>query len=82
MNFIESKIIKDGKNFFVEFGSEDTKTRAGVKYKIKLPADKNKDDRLEAYVGKEVIMGIRPEHVHNEEDLIAANPDGIKYGVE
>ena len=77
MNFIESKIIKDGKDFFVEFGSEDTKTRAGVKYRIKLPASKNKDDRLEAYVDKEVIMGIRPEHVHNEEDLLAANADGI-----
>ncbi|MBR5922818.1 MAG: sn-glycerol-3-phosphate ABC transporter ATP-binding protein UgpC [Clostridia bacterium] len=77
MNFIESKILKEGGDFYAEFGSEDTKTRAGVKYKIKLPADKNKDDRLEAYVDKEVIMGIRPEHVHNEEDLLSANKDGI-----
>ncbi|MBQ2265849.1 MAG: TOBE domain-containing protein, partial [Clostridia bacterium] len=51
--------------------------RAGVKYKIKLPADKNKDDCLVPYIGKEVIMGIRPENVHNEADLIAANKDGI-----
>ena len=77
MNFIESKLIKNGDDYYVEFGSEDTKTRAGVKYQIKLPADKNKNDCLAAYVDKEVIMGIRPEHVHNEEDLIAANPDGI-----
>ena len=77
MNFIEAKLLKEGADFFVEFGSEDTKTRAGVKYKIKLPADKNKNDCLAAYVDKEVIMGIRPENVHNEEDLIAANPDGI-----
>ena len=77
MNFIESKLLKEGNDFFVEFGSEDTKTRAGVKYRIKLPADKNKKDCLEAYVDKEVIMGIRPEHVHNEEDLLAANKDGI-----
>ncbi|MBR5721742.1 MAG: sn-glycerol-3-phosphate ABC transporter ATP-binding protein UgpC [Clostridia bacterium] len=77
MNFIESKILKEGKDFYAEFGSEDTKTRAGVKYKIKLPAEKNKDDCLEAYVGKEVIMGVRPEHVHNEEDLLASNKDGI-----
>ncbi len=77
MNFIESKLIKNGDDYYVEFGSEDTKTRAGVKYQVKLPADKNKDDRLAAYVDKEVIMGIRPEHVHNEEDLLAANPDGI-----
>ena len=40
MNFIESKLLKDGDDYLVEFGSEDTKTRAGVKYKIKLPAIK------------------------------------------
>ncbi len=77
MNFIESVLLKEGKDYFVEFGSEDTKTRAGVKFKIKLPESKNKDNCLEAYVGKEVIMGIRPEDVHNEEDLIAAYPDGV-----
>jgi len=77
MNFIDSKLLKEGDDFFVEFGTEDTKTRAGVKYKIKLPASKNKDGVLDAYVGKEVIMGIRPEDVHNEEDLVAKFPDGI-----
>ncbi len=77
MNFIEGKVLKEGDVFYVEFGSEDTKTRAGVKYKIKLPATKNKDNCLDAYVDKEVIFGIRPEHVHNEADLIANLPDGI-----
>ena len=77
MNFIDSKLLKEGDDFFVEFGTEDTKTRAGVKYKIKLPASKNKDGVLDEYVGKEVIMGIRPEDVHNEEDLVAKFPEGI-----
>ena len=77
MNFIESKLLKEGDAYFVEFGSEDTKTRAGVKFKIKLPADKNKDNCLEAYVGKEVIMGIRPENVHNEEHLLDDHADGV-----
>ena len=77
MNFIESKLLKEGNDYFVEFGSEDTKTRAGVKYKIKLPESKNKDNCLEAYVDKEIIMGIRPENVHNEPELIAVNPDGV-----
>ena len=77
MNFIEAKLLKEGNDFFVEYGTEDTKTRAGVKFKIKLPASKNKDNCLEAYVGKEVIMGIRPENVHNEPELIEANKDGI-----
>ena len=77
MNFIDAVILKDGDKYFVEFGSEDTKTRAGVKYKIELPASKNKDNRLDAYVGKEVIMGIRPENVHNEEDLVAKYKEGV-----
>ena len=77
MNFIESKLIKENNDLFLEFGSEDTKTRAGVKYKIKLPADKNHDDCLVPYIGKEVIMGIRPEHVHNEPELIEKHPDSI-----
>ena len=77
MNFIESKLLKEGNDFFVEFGSEDTKTRAGIKYKIKLPEFKNAKGVLDAYVDKNVIMGIRPEDVHNEEDLIEKFPDGI-----
>ncbi len=77
MNFIDAVILKDGDKYFVEFGSEDTKTRAGVKYKIELPASKNKDNCLDAYVGKEVIMGIRPENVHNEEDLVAKYKEGV-----
>ena len=77
MNFIEAKLLKEGENYLVEFGSEDTKTRAGVKYKIQLPTSKNKDNCLEAYAGKEIIMGIRPENVHNEEDLIEIHKDGV-----
>ena len=72
MNFIESKLSKTGDDYFVEFGSE-----AGSTYKIKLPAEKNKDNCLEAYVGKDVIMGIRPENIHNEEDLVAQYKDGV-----
>ena len=76
MNFIDSVLIKDGNDFYVEYGSEDTKTRAGVKFRIKLPASKNKDNCLEAYAGKEVIMGIRPEDIHDEPDLIETYADG------
>ena len=77
MNFIEAKLLKNGEDFYVEFGSEDTKTRAGIKYQIKLPAEKNKNNCLVPYIDKEVIVGIRPENVHNEEDLIALYPEGV-----
>ena len=67
MNFVDAVIGKNGDKYYAEFGSEDTKTRKGVKYQIPLPESKNKDNVLEQYVGKEVIMGIRPEDVHDEE---------------
>ena len=77
MNFIESKLLEEDGKYFVEFGSEDTKTRAGIKYRIALPESKNKKDCLKPYIDKEVIMGIRPEDVHDEPALIEANQDGI-----
>lgn len=77
MNFIEAKIREESGTFFVEYGTEDTKTRAGVKFKLKLPAEKNYRDCLVPYIDKDVIMGIRPEHVHDEDNFLASMPDGI-----
>ena len=77
MNFIECKLREENKVFYVEFGSEDTKTRAGVKYKIKLPESKNYRDCFVPYIDKDIIMGIRPEHVHNEEELVVKFKDGV-----
>jgi len=77
MNFIDSKLLKEGKDFFVEFGTEDTKTRAGVKYKIKLPESKNAKGALDNYVDKDIIAGIRPEDVHDEDSYLKSIPDGI-----
>ena len=83
MNFIDSKLIKKGEDYFVEFGSEDTKTSKGVKYQIKLPADKNVDNKLAEYVDKEVVMGIRPEDVHDEPRYLEQFADTkIKADVE
>ncbi len=77
MNFIDSKLIKEDESFYLEFGSEDTKRRAGVKYRVKLPASKNNKGVLEEYIDKDVIMGIRPEHVHDEAMYLEAMTDGI-----
>lgn len=77
MNFIDGKIIKSGDDFYAEFGSEDSEGKTGVKYQIKLPASKSEDGRLDAYIDKEVTFGIRPENVHDEEDLVERFKDGV-----
>ena len=61
MNFINATLAKDGANYTLNFD----------KYKIPVPADKAKGGKLDAYVGKEVVFGIRPEHVHDEPDFLA-----------
>ena len=77
MNFVDAKLLEENGTFFVEFGSEDTKTRPGVKYKIKLPKEKNYRDCLVPYIDKEVMFGIRPENIHDEEMYLSTMTDGI-----
>ena len=67
MNFINVSIAKSDNGYAMVFG----------KYNIKIPAAKCKDVDLSAYVGKEVIFGIRPEDVHDEPDFLAKVDNGI-----
>ncbi len=77
MNFVEAKLLEEKGKFFVEFGSEETKNREAVKYKIELPEEKNYRDRLVPYIDKEVIFGIRPEHVHDEPEFLEKFASGV-----
>ena len=58
MNFIDATVAKKGGSYTLNFD----------KYEVPVPADKCAGGKLDAYVGKEIIFGIRPEHVHDEED--------------
>jgi multiple sugar transport system ATP-binding protein len=64
MNFIDTKVVKEADGIYLIFGKD----------KIKLPESKAKKLIDGGYVGKEVIMGIRPEDLHDEAELIEANP--------
>ena len=75
MNFIESVLIKKGDKFYVQFGSEDTKTKRGIKYDIPLPDSKNAKGNLDDYLYKPVLMGIRPEDVHDEPRYLESMQD-------
>lgn len=56
MNFTDAKIVKEGNNLFVTFGKE----------KLPIPADKAKVIEDAGYEGKEVVFGIRPEHMNDD----------------
>ena len=77
MNFIDSKLLKVNGKYVVEFGSEDTKETRGVKYQVEVPESKADAEVLEPVVGNEVVLGIRPECIHDEEMFLSAAKTGV-----
>ena len=67
MNFIDATVQKDGNNVYLAFGDN----------KVKLEAAKAKAVEEQGYIGKEVVMGIRPEDMHDEENFLAMSPDTV-----
>ena len=53
MNLIEAKAVKKGEDVILAFGSVE----------IKLPKEKAEKVVAGGYIGKDVMMGIRPEHI-------------------
>lgn len=70
MNFITAKVEKRGNEIHLLFGKDD----------IKLPEGKAKKLEGTDYIGKEVIMGIRPEDLHDEAVFLESMPDSIVEG--
>ena len=71
MNFIDAKIVSANGRYVVEFG-EDTH-----KCSVEIPESKVDDDVLDAYIGKDVVLGIRPENIHDEEMFLSSAKTGI-----
>ena len=83
MNFIKSKLLMLNNKYTVEFGTVDTKTTRGRKFYIEIPAYKCDDEILKNYVDKDVILGIRPEDVSDEEaDIYDAKTGVIEATVD
>ena len=71
MNFIDSKIIKENEDYFIDTES----------LKVKIPQDFY--SKIADYVGKEVIFGVRPEDLHDKQFVSNATPSNtIKAKVE
>ena len=67
MNFADAKIKEEGKNIYIMLGNS----------KIKLPENRAKNILGKGYDGKDIIMGIRPEALYDEQVYIDSFPDAI-----
>ncbi len=67
MNFIRANIEKKGEDLFFVFGQN----------RLKLPQEKAENPALKDYIGKDVILGVRPECLHDEEHYIESMPDAV-----
>ena len=76
MNFIDAVLKEEFGQYIVEFGSEDSRSQKGNKYQIIIPEAKVNDE-LANYVNKEVILGVRPESIHDEEMYISSATTGV-----
>ena len=65
MNFINGTLVKKGEDVYFNF--EDVS--------LKLPADKANAPEIADYIGKEVIVGLRPEAISDEARVVDATPE-------
>ncbi len=77
MNFIEAKLEDKGGDVYVTWATEETKDQPSIVASVKLPADKANAPELKDYIGKEVIFGIRPECLHDDEATVQTLPDSV-----
>ncbi len=67
MNFIKCNLEKKGEDLYFVFGTNS----------LKLPPEKANNPALKDYIGKEVILGVRPECLHDEPRYLEALSDSI-----
>ncbi len=67
MNFVNARVEKRGEEIHLLFGKED----------IKLPEGKAKKLEGSEYVGREVVIGIRPEDIHDEAIYLESMADSV-----
>lgn len=65
MNTIEATVVDEGGVTYLTFGNA----------KIALPESKGRKPEVLAYAGKQVIMGIRPENIHDEDIYLSQFAD-------
>ena len=67
MNFLDAQIAEKGGDLVAKVGE----------YDVVIPAAKAKVLKDGGYVGKTVVLGIRPEDVHDEQMFITSSPNTV-----
>ncbi len=67
MNLINANVVEKGDALFLSFEGQE----------VKIPEAKAKAVRDGGYIGKDVVFGIRPEDLHDEDAFIASSPDSV-----
>ncbi len=67
MNFIDADVVEEEGTIKLVFGQD----------KITVPETKAKALVDGNYVGKKVVMGIRPEDIHDDEIMISSQPEAV-----
>ena len=67
MNFLFCTLEQQGGDVYIVFGDN----------KLKLPAEKSNNPALQDYIGKEVIVGVRPECLRDDAISLNSMPDSI-----
>ncbi|MEG6567158.1 sn-glycerol-3-phosphate ABC transporter ATP-binding protein UgpC [Thermoanaerobacterium saccharolyticum] len=67
MNFIDARLESENGKVYASFKG----------FKIVVPDGIVKRLKDESYIGKEVVLGIRPEDLHDEEVFLEAYPDSV-----
>ena len=67
MNFLDATLSQKGNDVFAKVGTHE----------VLVPASKAKVLKDKGYIGKTVIMGIRPEDIHDSEMFLASSPDTV-----
>lgn len=70
MNLVNGTVIEKEGKVYCQFEENN----------ILFTDDKAKVLKDKGYVGKEVVFGIRPEHLDDSDEVIAANPNAILLG--
>ncbi len=67
MNFLDAVVDVQGEDVYLKTG----------KHTLKLPAGKTKELKAKNYNGKTVVLGIRPEDMHDSELFISSSPASV-----